>query len=79
VYLKNYNELKRVHDVIYLARKLHLSQELIDLCMQLSNIYIETRYPDASGKIPAKKFSQSDAQNFIKIVSEILQWLQRKL
>ena len=79
LYLKEYKELMKVHDLVYLARKLNLPEEIINYCINLSRIYIETRYPDAGGKIPAKKFSKADARNIIKIASEIIKWVEKKL
>ena len=66
LYLKKYGELRKIHDLAYFAKKLNLSEDLIEKCEELTKAYVETRYPDlGSGKIPAKKFSKDDAKNLV--------------
>ena len=80
LYLKRYDELRRIHDLAYFARKLNLSDELVRKCEELSKVYIETRYPDiGSGEIPAKKFSKGDAEKFLKIGEEVLKCIKKML
>ena len=79
IYLAEYHELKKVHDLMFLGRKLQLPEGLIQFCIKLNKVYIETRYPDYEEEIPAKRFLQSDAEDAIKMAEEILQWLQKKL
>ena len=79
VYIQEFGVLRKVHDLAYLAKKLNTPDEFIDYCIRLSRVYTETRYPDASGTIPAKKFSEKDAQSFVEISSKVLKWLKKKL
>jgi HEPN domain-containing protein len=53
IYLKKFEDLKKVHDLVFLAQKLHLPIEYIDLCVWFNRVYIEARYPDMSGVIPS--------------------------
>lgn len=69
LYLKKFKELRKVHDLVFLARKLQLPKNLSDYCVRLNKVYVETRYP-AYGKIPA--------QNFINpMLSSLRVWLRR--
>ena len=80
LYLKKYGELRKIHDLAYFAKKLNLSEDLIEKCEELTKAYVETRYPDlGSGKIPAKKFSKDDAKNFLKIASEVLKCIKKMI
>ena len=80
LYLKKHNELRKIHDLTYFARNLELSEDLIGKCEELSKVYIETRYPDiGNGKIPAKKFSKSDSEKFLKIAKEVLKCVKKML
>ncbi len=79
LYLEKYNELRRIHDLVLLAQNVLAPDNVIDLCIRLNRIYVETRYPDASGKIPAEKFSHVEAKNILKISHEVLQWLEKNL
>ena len=78
IYLEEYGELRKIHDLSYLARKLNFPEEIIEKCDELTKAYIETRYPDlGSGKIPAKKFSKDDAKKFLKMASEVLKCIRK--
>jgi len=80
LFLKKHNELRRIHDLAYFAKKLELSENLIAKCEELSKVYIETRYPDiGGGEIPAKKFSKGDAEKFLKIAKEVLKCVKKML
>ena len=80
LYLKKHNELRKIHDLAYFAKKLELSEDLTSKCEELSKVYIETRYPDIGyWEIPAKKFLKTDAENFLKIAKEILKCVKKML
>lgn len=80
LYLKKYNELRKIHDLVYFAKELQLSEDLIQKCEILTKAYVETRYPDfGSGIIPAKKFSKEDAKNFLKIALEVLKCIRKMI
>jgi len=40
LYLKKFGELRKIHDLAYLARKLALSDELIRKCEKLTKVYV---------------------------------------
>ncbi len=79
LYIKSFKELKKTHDLVFLASKLDLPDNYKSICKQLGPIYLETRYPDVSGKLPFSLFSQQDASEFVKMAEEILIWVKKKL
>ena len=79
IYIQENNEIRKTHDLTYLATKIKASVEIIECCSKLNRIYTEVRYPDASEIIPAKKFSVKDAQEYIDLSEKIIQWLEKKL
>lgn len=40
LYLEKYGELRKIHDLVYFAKKLELSEELIKKCEKLTKVYI---------------------------------------
>jgi len=79
LYIKKFNELIKTHDLVFLANKIKLAEELIELCDKLSKVYIETRYPDASGRLPSETFSKEDSLNHINIAEEIIKWIKKEI
>jgi len=78
-YLKKFKEIKKIHNLLILAKDLKLPKGLIDKCDKLNPIYIETRYPGASGDLPHKKYTRDKSQEDIKNAEDILKWLKKKI
>lgn len=79
LYIQRFNELKKTHDLVFLANKLNTPEQYKTICKQLEPVYLETRYPDVSGKLPKMLFDKSDAAQFLKIAEEVLQWVKTQL
>ena len=78
-YIKKFKKLTKIHDLHLLSLDLKLPQTLLAYCNELNAIYIETRYPDASGGIPAEEFTQQDAERDLKIAKEVIEWIKQQL
>ena len=78
-YIKKFKELKKTHDIVYLANELSLPHKLVDYCKQLNPIYSQSRYPDASGELPSQMFLEEEAQEFINYSEEVLNWIRKKV
>jgi len=78
-YLKKFKEIKRIHNLVVLAKDLKLPKKLIDKCDRLNPIYIDARYPDASGDMPHKKYTEDKSQEDIKSAEDILKWIKKKI
>ncbi len=77
--LEKFNKLRKVHDLLFLAKELQLPEDLLIFCIQLNRVYIETRYPHADEEIPAKLFRHDDAEKAIRMAEGILQWAEKQL
>ncbi len=79
LYIQTFKELKKTHDLVFLANKLNVPEQYKNICKKLDPVYLPTRYPDVSGKLPKILFDKSDAIGFIKIAEEVLQWVKTQL
>ena len=58
LYLNKHKEVPKVHDLVLLAKKLSLPEDVVEKCDRLTKVYIDTRYADVAGEIPSKKFNE---------------------
>lgn len=79
LYLKQFNDLRKVHDLVFLATNVKAPPEILDTCAWLNKVYIDSRYPDAEWRIPATKFSENDSRQAIKLAESIITWVEKKL
>ena len=77
IQLKKENKIIKTHDLLFLAKKLEIPENLIENCRKLKPVYIETRYPDASGGF--KDFSKVDGEEDVKLAKEVLIWIEKNL
>ena len=78
LYIKKFKELLRVHDLVYLAKKVEAPESLSEDCRFLSKVYIESRYPDEEYP-PSELFKKKDAEKSIDYAKEVLEWVKTKL
>lgn len=78
VCIKKFSELVKVHDLVFLAKKIKLPDGLIVDCDKLARIYTETRYP-VGDIIPAKRFSVDSVKEFLQIANKVMKWLEKLL
>ena len=79
LYIKKFNELVRVHDIVFLSEKLELPQDLIEAAKRLNPVYVESRYPDVTGSLPAYSYTEEDASNDLSDATKIIKWLQERI
>ena len=79
LYLKKFNSIKKIHNLVILAEDLKLPKKMIDECDNLNPIYIDTRYPDASGDLPHKEYTQDKSQYDLNAAEKILKWIRKKI
>lgn len=70
-------ELVKIHDLVVLGRRIPIPPDLSTKIKSISGAYIETRYGITGDEIPAKKFKENDALEFIKIAKEVLEWVKK--
>ncbi|MFH1425430.1 MAG: HEPN domain-containing protein [archaeon] len=71
-------ELIKTHDLVLLAKKLDAPENIVQLCKQLTSVYIETRYPGVS-KDGFRKFTKKETEEDIKTMGGILKWVRENL
>lgn len=72
------HELIKTHDLVLLARELKAPEDLVQLCKELTPVYVETRYPDL-GKEGFKKFTKKETLEDIKSMEKIVEWTKKNL
>ena len=72
------NQLIKIHDLVILGKRAGLSQDLLLKCEKLSKVYIESRY-GILDEIPAEKFNKVNAEEFLLISEEVLEWCKKKI
>ncbi len=72
-------DLPLIHDLNLLGKKLNLPKEFFNTFKELTSSYTETRYPDSSDVIPSKKFSKSDAIEYVNKSEEIIKWIKARI
>ena len=72
------------HDLVDLLKEIKkiisITKKIDDGCKALNIYYISTRYPDAfTSGYPAEKFSESQAEEALKISNEVLSFARSKI
>ena len=78
IIIKKEGELIKIHDLSVLGKKVQLPYEFMVKCEKLSKVYIESRY-GILDEIPAQKFNKEDAEAFLLISEEVLEWCKKKI
>lgn len=67
--IKQFNELIKVHDLVFLAKKVDAPQNIVENCKILSKVYIQSRYP---GDVTASEaIGKGDAEEYLTIAKEV--------
>ena len=77
VFIKKFKEIPKVHDLVFLAKKVDVPEKLFQYCKQLSPYYMQTRYPDAKGFRKQNEFSYEECEDAVKKCEEILLWSEK--
>lgn len=72
-------DIPKVHDLVFLSKKLDAEETIIEKSDKLSKIYIETRYPDVSEILPYEKFTKEKAKVHIEITKGLLKWIKERI
>ncbi len=64
----------KTHDLYFLGKKLKLPQELLDICDEISEYYVETRYPDTYAVFTKEKVSDA-----LKKSGRVRLWIREKI
>jgi HEPN domain-containing protein len=75
--IEKFSDIIKTHDLIFLAKKLEASEEIIIAVSILNPVYMETRYPDSDHL--TYDYSKNDAEYFLKYCNEVLSWIRKNL
>lgn len=75
ILIKREKKIIKTHDLVFLAKRLKLPENLIRYCAELSPAYTYTRYPD----IPKIKNIKKVNKKLLKYCVEILRWVKEEL
>lgn len=78
LYLKKYNYLLRIHDLVKLAREVGAPNKVITKCSIITPVYFEVRYPEGD-EPPFDKVDLPKAQELIVLSEEVLKWIEKEL
>ncbi len=74
LYIKKFNELIKTHDLIFLAKKINASKEIISYCSKMNPSYMDTRYPDL-----AKNYFEENTKEILILAKDIVSWTKNNL
>ena len=74
LYIKKYQKLLKIHDLVKLAKKIGADIKILEICAELNPVYIETRYPD----VPTS-YSKVDIKKLLKDTEKVLKWIKMNL
>jgi HEPN domain-containing protein len=74
LYIKKFRRLFKTHDLYLLGKRLDLPKELLEVCDEISSLYVETRYPDSYAEFNKEKVSKT-----IQKAKEVIKWVKKKI
>lgn len=74
LYIKKYQKLLKIHDLVKLAKKIGADIEILDVCAKLNPVYLETRYPD----VPSS-YNKEDIKMLLIDTEKVLKWIKTNL
>ncbi|MBI5177149.1 HEPN domain-containing protein [Candidatus Micrarchaeota archaeon] len=72
-YIRKTGKLKKVHDLVFLAKEVGLDGALAEKCSKIDPFYAESRYPGFGGD-----FSREDVENAVQTANEVIKWARTK-
>jgi len=72
--LKKENKIPKIHDLVVLANKLRIPEPMKRALERITNVYVDTRYPDTV----TKDYTKEEVEEDLKDTEEILKWLKIK-
>lgn len=79
LFIHKFGEVPKVHDLVFLAKRLEIPEKLLRYCKKISPFYIETRYPDAKGFRKTADFTPRECQEAIENCEEIIVWIKTQI
>lgn len=72
--IEKLGKFDKTHDLYFLGKKLNLPQDLLDMCDEISEYYVETRYPDTYAV-----FDETKVSDAIGKAKKVMAWIKKSL
>ena len=72
--IKETGKLRRIHDLVSLARDVGMPEEMVEMCAYLNPAYTATRYPDVASEI-----EEDEADDMISIAERVIEWVETRI
>ena len=70
--IERLGKFDKTHDLYFLGKKLNLPKELVDICEEISEYYVETRYPDTYAV-----FEETKVSGALKKTRKVIEWTKK--
>jgi len=73
VQIEKLSRFDRVHDLVSLAQSIHAPREIVGFCADLTEYYVDTRYP------VTKTVTENDVKDLLEKCEGVLEWAKSNL
>ena len=74
--IKKSDNFVKTHDLIFLAKRIEASEEIIEKCRKVNPVYTESRYPDF---IEVETYTKEKSKEILLSTKEVLKWIKKEL
>jgi len=64
---------------VMIKPRLRLTRELEDIILQLTPLYLPTKYPNAAFGIPSRIYGKNFSSRYVRKVGKIMRWIERSI
>ena len=80
LYIEKNRELpQRTHNMLKLAEKIGVPDEIFDAVIELNPEYFMTRYLDAANGVPAKMYTEEIAKVHLEKAEIVIEWIKLRM
>jgi len=72
--IENFSSFDKTHDMYFLGKKIGLPEDLLKICEEISEYYVQTRYPDTYAKFNKKEISEA-----LNSAKKVMVWIKKTL
>lgn len=69
----------RTHKVHVLGEAVGIPEEYLPNLLDLTPVFVNTRYPDAANGVPARIYHKKKAEELLSKASEVMKWIETQL
>ena len=74
LYIKKIGKLWKIHDLVEIAKKIEAPDEILESCIKLTPLYVDTRYPDVF-----VIYTKEKTEEIVKLAKKVLKWIETNL